>query len=114
MALARFESPTAMTLASLGNIEIRPWTGAKRLQITVQRGFLGAREDHVRVQQHCWGPSWMLILHSDGLRTHWQWTDFPGLERGPPQAVANKLLSILAKKDDDATILAVKNWSAEP
>jgi anti-sigma regulatory factor (Ser/Thr protein kinase) len=114
MALARFESPTAMTLASLGNIEMRPWTGAKRLQITVQRGFLGVHEDHVRVQQHGWDPSWMLVLHSDGLRTHWQWTDFPGLEREPPQAVANKLLSVLAKKDDDATILAVKNWSAEP
>ncbi|MFY9559831.1 MAG: ATP-binding protein [Terriglobales bacterium] len=108
MALARFESPTAMTLANLGNIEMRPWTGAKRLQITVQRGFLGAHGDHVRVQQHRWDPCWMLVLHSDGLRTHWQWTDFPGLEREPPQAVANKLLSMLAKKDDDATILAVK------
>ena len=114
MALARFESPTAMTLANLGNIETRPWTGAKRLQIAVKRGFLGAHEDHVRVQQHPWDPCWMLVLHSDGLGTHWQWTDFPGLEREPPQAVANKLLSILAKKDDDATILAVKNWRAEP
>ena len=113
MALARFESPTTMTLANLGNIEMRPWTGAERLQIIVQRGFLGVRENHVRVQQHRWDPSWMLVLHSDGLRTHWQWADFPGLEREPPQAVANKLLGILAKKDDDATILAVKNWSVQ-
>jgi anti-sigma regulatory factor (Ser/Thr protein kinase) len=114
MALVRFESPTAITLANLGNIEMRPWTGAERLQIMVQRGFLGAHQDHVRVQEHRWNPSWMLVLHSDGLRTHWQWADFPGLEREPPQAVANKLLSILARKDDDATILAVKNWSVQP
>jgi anti-sigma regulatory factor (Ser/Thr protein kinase) len=109
MALARFDSPTAMTLANLGNIEMRPWTGAKRLPITVQRGFLGAHKDNVHVQQHHWDPCWMLVLHSDGLRTHWQWTDFPGLEREPPQAVANKLFSVLAKNDDDATILAVRN-----
>ena len=113
MALARFDSPTAITLANLGNIEMRPWTAAERLPITIQRGYLGAHEHQVRVQEYRWDPSWMLVLHSDGLRTHWQWTDFPGLERQPPQAVANKLLAILAKKDDDATILAVKNWSAE-
>ena len=114
MALVRFESPTAMTLANLGNIEIRPWTDAERLQILVQRGFLGAHQDRVRVQQHRWDPGWMLVLHSDGLRTQWQWTDFPGLEREAPQAVADRLFGILAKRDDDATILAVKNWSAEP
>ncbi|PYV95671.1 MAG: hypothetical protein DMG89_20780 [Acidobacteria bacterium] len=109
MALAHFESPTAMTLANLGNIEMRPWTGAERLSIIVQRGILGGHEDHWSVQQLRWNPGWTLVLHSDGLRTHWQWSDFPGLEREPPQVVANKLLSILAKEDDDATILAVNN-----
>jgi len=109
MALAHFESPTAVTLANLGNIEMRPWTGAERLSIIVQRGILGGHEDHWSVQQLRWNPGWTLVLHSDGLRTHWQWSDFPGLEREPPQVVANKLLSILAKEDDDATILAVNN-----
>jgi anti-sigma regulatory factor (Ser/Thr protein kinase) len=108
MALARFESPTAVTLANLGNIEMRTWTGADRFEIEVQRGFLGAQEDHVQVQCRRWDPNWMLVLHSDGLRAQWQWSDYPGLEREPTQWVANRLLSALAKEDDDATILAVK------
>lgn len=108
MALARFESPVALTLATLGNIEIRPWTSGQHLQMTAQRGFLGAQEYHVHVQQLLWEPDWIFVLHSDGLRTHWQWSDFPGLERESPRAVANHLLRKLAKDDDDATVLAVK------
>jgi anti-sigma regulatory factor (Ser/Thr protein kinase) len=113
MALARFESATAMTSANLGNIEMRSWAGTERLDIAVQRGFLGAQEEHVQVQQHRWHPDWMLVLHSDGVRGQWQWSDFPGLEHAPPQAVANQLLRTLAKQDDDATVLAVKSGSAE-
>jgi anti-sigma regulatory factor (Ser/Thr protein kinase) len=109
MALARFESATAMTSASLGNIEMRSWTGAERMNFTVKRGFLGTGADQVHVQEHRWEPHWMLVLHSDGLRAQWQWSDFPGLEHENPQAVADQLLSKLAKEDDDATILAVKN-----
>ncbi len=114
MALVRFESSTAMTTANLGNIEIRTWTGTQRFEVTVQRGFLGAQEDRVHVQQHRWHPDWMLVLHSDGLRGQWQWSDFPGLERASPQAVANQLLKVLAKENDDATVLAVKSGRAEP
>jgi anti-sigma regulatory factor (Ser/Thr protein kinase)/serine/threonine protein phosphatase PrpC len=114
MALARFASPTEMTLANLGNIEMRTWTSSERFEIVVQRGFLGAQEDQVRVQKHRWDPKWMFVLHSDGLRAQWQWSDFPGLQHGPPQAAANELLKTLAKDDDDATVLTVKSWGAEP
>jgi anti-sigma regulatory factor (Ser/Thr protein kinase) len=113
MALVRFESPTVMTLANVGNIEMRAWTGAEHFENVVQRGFLGAQEEHVRVQRLRWDPNWMLVLHSDGLRAQWQWSDFPGLEREPTQWVANRLLSALAKEDDDATILAVKSCGVQ-
>jgi serine/threonine protein phosphatase PrpC len=113
MALARFESPLAMVLANLGNIEMRAWTGTERLEIPVQRGFLGVREIHVQMQHLRWDPDWMLVLHSDGLFAQWHWDDFPGLQHETPQAVANHLLSILARENDDATILAVKSWSTQ-
>jgi anti-sigma regulatory factor (Ser/Thr protein kinase) len=114
MVLARLDSPTVLTLANLGNIEMRPWTGTERLQIKVQRGFLGAGDDYVHVQRRRWDPEWVLVLHSDGLRTRWEWSDFPGLEREPPQMIANHLLSNLAKDDDDATVLVVKNPRVQP
>jgi anti-sigma regulatory factor (Ser/Thr protein kinase) len=108
MAFAQFASPTEMALANLGNVEIRAWSGAERVQFAVKRGILGVGDSHAVVQQHRWNPGWTLVLHSDGLHTRWQWSDFPGLERAPAQAIADKLLNELAKEDDDATVVTVK------
>lgn len=112
MTLAQFDSPTSLSLANLGNVEIRAWTGEERLQHVVRRGILGmGRRTHAAVQDHRWQPDWTLVLHSDGLRTHWQWEDFPGLEREPAEPIAQKLLKELGKKDDDATVVVVKRFT---
>lgn len=109
MALSRFESPTSMTLATVGNIEARVWSGQERVEFLVKRGILGVGEVHAVVQQQRWQSGWILVLHSDGLRTHWQWDDFPGLERQPAQVIAYKLLNDLNKPDDDATVVVVRS-----
>jgi anti-sigma regulatory factor (Ser/Thr protein kinase) len=108
MALARFTSPDRLAFASLGNIEVRAWTAAERLSFRTKRGILGALETNVHVQEFPWRPGWLLVLHSDGLRTHWQWDDFPGIEREPAQIAAAKLMRTLAAETDDATVLVVK------
>ena len=108
MALAQFDSSTSMTLANLGNVEVRVWSGEERLQFIVRRGILGVGQARAIVQQHRWEPGWTLVLHSDGLRAHWQWSDFPGLERQPAQAIADSLLHKLARDDDDATVVVVR------
>ena len=108
MALAQFDSFISMKLAILGNVEVRAWSSEERLQFIVRRGILGVGQAHAVVQHHRWEPGWTLVLHSDGLHTHWQWSDFPGLERQPAQAIADMLLHKLAKDDDDATVVAVR------
>ena len=108
MALARFKSPDLLAFASLGNIEVRAWTGAERLAFRTKRGILGAQETNVRMQEFPWRPGWLLVLHSDGLRSHWKWDDFPGIEKEPAQIAASKLMRALATDNDDATVLAVK------
>jgi anti-sigma regulatory factor (Ser/Thr protein kinase) len=108
MALARFMSPSHLQFASLGNIEARAWTGGERVPFGSKRGFLGAEEINVHVQEFPWNSQWLLVLHSDGLRSHWQWDDFPGIEREPAQAIAARLLRELGTTNDDATILAVR------
>ena len=108
MALARFSSRTRLRFASLGNVEVRARSGGARIPFVVQRGILGTRETHVPVQDFPWNPEWLLVLHSDGLRTHWQWSDFPGIEQEPAQAIALRLMRHLNNETDDATVLAVK------
>ncbi len=109
MALARFESPNQMHLATVGDIEARAWSAPDRTLFKVQRGILGTCSmPQVVIQEKKWSPGWLLVLHSDGLQTHWQWQDFPGLEREPTEVIARRLLHALATKDDDATVLAVR------
>ena len=108
MALARFPSPKQMNFASIGNVEARVCGSQERVPFVVRRGFLGSGTPHVVVQDFEWEPEWTLILHTDGLRTSWQWTDFPGLGHEPAKVVALKLLRALATDNDDATVLAVK------
>jgi anti-sigma regulatory factor (Ser/Thr protein kinase)/serine/threonine protein phosphatase PrpC len=108
MTLAHFDSPTSLTLANLGNVEIRAWTGDEHIGFIVKRGILGTGLTKAAVTNHRWQPDWTLVLHSDGLHTHWQWSDFPGLEQAPAEAIAGKLLKELGKEDDDATVVTVK------
>lgn len=108
MALARFKSPTLLQFASLGNIEVRARSETERIAFVQKRGFLGAQEVNVQLQEFAWKPQWLLVLHSDGLRTHWQWSDFPGLEHEPAQVVTSRLMRTLASENDDATVLVAR------
>jgi hypothetical protein len=109
MALARFHSALRLQFANIGNVEVRTWSGAERIPFTLNRGMLGGQESRVSVQEFKWKPEWLFVLHTDGLRSHWQWSDFPGIEREPAQSVAKKLMRALAGERDDATVLAVKS-----
>jgi anti-sigma regulatory factor (Ser/Thr protein kinase) len=108
MALARFAGEKRMTFASVGNIETRVVGSKERIALLVKRGILGSSEPHVHVQELAWEPEWALVMHSDGVRTRWQWEDFEGLEHEPARLIAAQLSRLLATDNDDATVLVVK------
>lgn len=109
MALARFSPPARMSFASLGNVEARVGGSLERVAFVSRRGIVGVDEPRVSVQEISWDPQWVLVLHTDGIRTHWQWDDFPGLCREPAKEIASRLMRTLATGNDDATVLAVKS-----
>ena len=49
-----------------------------------------------------------MVMHSDGLRTHWGWGEFPNLLRQSASAAAEELLRKLARDQDDATVLVIR------
>jgi len=109
MALARFSPPARMSFASVGNVEARVCGSRERIAFVPRRGIVGVDELRVAVHEVSWDPQWVLVLHTDGLRTHWQWDDFPGLGREPAKEIASRLMRDLAIGNDDATVLAVKS-----
>jgi anti-sigma regulatory factor (Ser/Thr protein kinase) len=112
MALVRFRSEQEMTFASLGNVEARVYGSPERVPFIVRRGILGTGDIPPVVQELAWNRDWMLVLHTDGLRTHWQWEDFPGLAFEPAKVIVSKLMHHLAADVDDATVLVVKGQGA--
>jgi anti-sigma regulatory factor (Ser/Thr protein kinase)/serine/threonine protein phosphatase PrpC len=114
MALARFHTTGQLEFASLGNIEVRVHSEPERLPLTCKRGYLGVAEMNVKVQKFSWNPEWLFVLHTDGLRTHWQWSDLPGIAQARSHSVAGTLMKQFASGQDDATVLAVRSRGPWP
>ena len=113
MALARFDwAAGEMSFASVGNIEARVLGGAA-FSLMVRRGIVGINAPGAMVTKHPWSAAEnILVMHSDGLSQRWSKEDFTGFTDKPADAVAMKFLNTLAKKDDDATVLVVKQKAA--
>jgi hypothetical protein len=110
MALARFDwARERMVFASVGNIEARVLSQAEPVKFIIRRGIVGLNAPGALVTEYPWSLGNVLVLHSDGLRTHWGWRDFPGLAGQPADIAAQTLLGKLAKAEDDATALVVRN-----
>lgn len=109
MALARFDwLQEKVTIASIGNVDVRIFNNDEPLKLIVRRGIVGLNAPNPVVSEQHWNPEGIMILHSDGLRTRWRLEDFPGLENRQANVIARQLLHHLARDNDDATVVVVK------
>ena len=110
MALAHFDLLQGqMSFASIGNIETRIIGTPKPLNFVIGRGIIGVHSINPKVTAHEWGPGQVLIMHSDGLRSHWRPEDIPDLLQFPAEQMARCLLNHLSNNNDDATVVVVKH-----
>ena len=109
MALACFDwGQGRLTFASGGNIEVRVFPSSKSFHFLVRRGIPGLNAPQAVVAEHPWPLENVMVLHSDGLSTHWRWRSFPDLADKPVTVAAQALLRALAKDQDDATVIVVR------
>jgi hypothetical protein len=59
-----------------------------------------------------WSPEALLILHSDGLATHWDLNTYPGLTARHPSLIAGVLYRDFARGRDDVTVMVAKEAHA--
>ena len=110
MALARFDlARQTLTVASVGNIEVRLVGSPEKFNLVVRRGIVGLNAPKPVPSEHPWTSTCLLIMHSDGIRTHWNWSQFNDVMREAPNAIARRLLSELGKMDDDATVIVARS-----
>lgn len=110
MALARFDlGQGTVTLASIGNVETVLVGGSAPVHTLARRGILGFHSPEPLLTQHPWLPERLLIMHSDGLQGRWNWEQFAELSPEPTALIARRLLLVLGKNDDDATVVVARN-----
>jgi anti-sigma regulatory factor (Ser/Thr protein kinase)/serine/threonine protein phosphatase PrpC len=109
MALAHFDQAREIvSIASIGNVEVRLVNNSGRSNIVVRRGIVGLNAPNAAVTEHAWTSATILVMHSDGVSSHWDSDDFREMAWEAPGMLAQRLLCSLGKIDDDATVLVVR------
>lgn len=98
----------AMTYAGVGNVAgmiVR--TDGRQTGLVSMNGTVGADHITVREFQYQWNPGDVLVMHSDGIRSHWSLNDRGGLLHRHPAIIAAVLHRDFSRGRDDAAVVAL-------
>jgi anti-sigma regulatory factor (Ser/Thr protein kinase) len=101
-------STDKVAFAGVGNIACRIEAGEVRRQLVSHNGTLGHMMRRVQQFDIPLPTDALLLLHSDGLATHWNLADYPGLAGRHPGIIAGVLYRDHERGRDDVTVLVVR------
>jgi anti-sigma regulatory factor (Ser/Thr protein kinase) len=102
------EGRSKVTFAGAGNISGQIITGSATQSMISLNGTAGVEIRKFQDFSYPWESESLLILHSDGLTTHWDMENYPGLARKHPALIAGVLYRDHKLGRDDVTVLAAK------
>lgn len=94
--------------AGIGNIAGLLATGQGQKHLLSLPGIVGHNVRKVQGQEQPWPGDAVLIMHSDGLATHWSLRDDPELIHQPAGIIASVLYRDHRRGRDDVTVVVVK------
>jgi anti-sigma regulatory factor (Ser/Thr protein kinase) len=95
--------------AGVGNISaliVQPTTAQ---HLVSHNGTAGHNVRKIHEFTYGWSANAALIMHSDGITTHWRMDTYPGLARHHPTLLAATLLRDECRGRDDACVLVARN-----
>jgi anti-sigma regulatory factor (Ser/Thr protein kinase) len=92
-------------VGNIGGVVVPPSAAARHM--VSQPGTAGHEVRKMVEFSHTWEPGSMLVMHSDGLHTHWSLQRYPGLMRRHPALIAGVLYRDFVRGRDDATVAVV-------
>lgn len=82
-------------------------TGAPR-RLTSYNGIVGHQVQKFQEFSYPWPADALLVLHSDGLTTHWNLDAYPGLIARHPSLIAGVLYRDFSRGSDDVSVVVIK------
>jgi anti-sigma regulatory factor (Ser/Thr protein kinase) len=98
-----------VTAAGVGNISMRLVKNGESKNFGCDNGTLGTGVPKIREFSGPWTNGSVLVMHSDGVKAHWNLDDYPGLLRRHPGLVAGLLYRDFQRGRDDATVIVVRH-----
>ena len=95
--------------AGVGNIAAALVSGSGLMRRMVSLAGTAGLEVRKMVEfTYPWEPGSVLLMHSDGLQTHWSFDSYPGLLNRHPSLIAAVLYRDHARGRDDATVVEAR------
>jgi anti-sigma regulatory factor (Ser/Thr protein kinase) len=99
-----------LQFAGIGNISAHLFQDdGQRRQLVSHNGIVGSNMRKVQEFPGDWGTQTTLVLHSDGLTSRWELTDYPGLLRCHPALLAGVLYRDFRRGRDDVSVLVLRD-----
>jgi anti-sigma regulatory factor (Ser/Thr protein kinase) len=86
--------------------------GQKARAMVSHNGTVGHVISRIQEFTFPWKPNDLLVMHSDGISSHWEVEKFPGLFSREPALIASIIHEQAVRGRDDATVLTARLRSA--
>lgn len=97
-----------LTYAGVGNISATLMSAGQSRSLISHNGIVGHQLHRIQEFKVNWPGSGMLIMHSDGLQSRWDLSNYPGLSMRKAALIAGVLLRDYRRERDDASVIVVK------
>lgn len=112
-AVARVEPAKGIIhFAGIGNIAASVLNGSGTRSLISHNGILGHGIHKLQELSYPWPKQALLVMHSDGLSTHWDLDVYPGVRNRHPSLIAALLFRDFSRQRDDVTVLVAREVSA--
>lgn len=98
-----------LSFAGLGNISSALLNQHGSKGMASHNGTLGHQLHRIQEFSFPWNQDSVLVMHSDGLSSRWDLSEFRGIWKRHPSVIAGLLYRDFAKERDDVTVLVAKN-----
>jgi anti-sigma regulatory factor (Ser/Thr protein kinase) len=94
--------------AGIGNISASVRANGESRSMVSHHGVLGHSVRKFHEFLYPWPSRSLVVLHTDGIGTHWDLARYPGLEQRRPALIAAALYRDFTRGRDDATVIALR------
>lgn len=94
--------------AGVGNIAGAIVSEGESHSMVSHNGTVGHELHRLQEFSYAWPPRALVVMHSDGLQSHWQLDRYPGLARRHPGLIAGLLQRDFTRGRDDVAVLVAR------